>query len=77
MTDLGQLGRGGARRRTRKRMSATNDMGNEAAPSEEVTSSSPDKLEKFFVTCNKQLNKLNRLIDDLLDTTRIRAGKKK
>lgn len=35
----------------------------------------PEKLEKFFYTCNKQLNKLTRLIDDLLDTTRIRAGK--
>ena len=47
MPDLGPLGRGGARRRTRKRMSAMNDMGNEAAPSEEVTTSSPDKLEKL------------------------------
>lgn len=36
---------------------------------------SPDKLEKYFATSNKQLDKLTRLIDDLLDTTRIRAGK--
>ena len=35
----------------------------------------PEKLEKFFGTANKQLDKLTRLIDDLLDTTRIRAGK--
>lgn len=36
---------------------------------------SPEKLEKYFLTSNKQLDKLTRLIDDLLDTTRIRAGK--
>jgi signal transduction histidine kinase len=36
---------------------------------------SPDRLEKFFKTSNKQLDRLTRLIDDLLDTTRIRAGK--
>lgn len=36
---------------------------------------SPEKLEKYFDTSNKQLDKLTRLIDDLLDTTRIRAGK--
>ena len=47
MPDLGPLGRGGARRRTRRRMSAMNEMGDEAAPSEEVTSSNPDKLEKL------------------------------
>ncbi len=47
MPDLGPLGRGGARRRTRRRMSAMNEMGNEAAPTEEVSSSNPDKLEKL------------------------------
>jgi hypothetical protein len=47
MPDLGPLGRGGARRRTRRRMSAMNEMGNETAPSEDVTASSPDKLEKL------------------------------
>ena len=47
MPDLGPLGRGGARRRTRRRMSAMNEMGNEEAPSEELTSSNPDKLEKL------------------------------
>ena len=47
MPDLGPMGRGGARRRTRRRMSAMNEMGNEAAPSEEVTSSDRDKLEKL------------------------------
>ncbi len=47
MPDLGPLGRGGARRRTRRRMSAMNDMGNDTAPSEDVTTSSPDKLEKL------------------------------
>ena len=35
----------------------------------------PERLEKFFKTSNKQLDRLTRLIDDLLDTTRIRAGK--
>lgn len=34
-----------------------------------------ERLEKFFKTSNKQLDRLTRLIDDLLDTTRIRAGK--
>jgi hypothetical protein len=47
MPDLGPLGRGGARRRTRRRMSAMNEMGNEAGPSEEATSNNPDKLEKL------------------------------
>jgi len=41
----------------------------------ETKSLSPEKLEKYFSTSNKQLDKLTRLIDDLLDTTRIRAGK--
>lgn len=40
-----------------------------------ANSITPEKLEKYFVTSNKQLDKLTRLIDDLLDTTRIRAGK--
>ncbi len=35
----------------------------------------PGKMVKIFNTSNKQLDKLTRLIDDLLDTTRIRAGK--
>lgn len=35
----------------------------------------PEKMSKFFATTNKQLDKLTRLIEDLLDTTRIRAGK--
>jgi hypothetical protein len=47
MPDLGPLGRGGARRRTRRRMSDVNEVGNETAPSKEVTASSPDKLEKL------------------------------
>lgn len=47
MPNLGPLGRGGARRRTRRRMSAMNEMDNEAAPTEEVSSSNPDKLEKL------------------------------
>ena len=41
----------------------------------EGRSLSPEKLERFILTSNKQLDKLTRLIDDLLDTTRIRAGK--
>ncbi len=41
----------------------------------EGRSLSPEKLEKYITTSNKQLDKLTRLIDDLLDTTRIRAGK--
>ena len=47
MPDLGPLGRGGARRRTRRRMSAMNEMNNEPAPTEEVSSNNPDKLEKL------------------------------
>ena len=47
MPDLGPLGRGGARRRTRRRMSTMNEMDNEATQSEEITSTSPDKLEKL------------------------------
>ncbi len=48
MPGIGPMGRGGARRRTRRRMSAMNEMGNESQPSEEVgTSTSSDKLEKL------------------------------
>ena len=47
MPDLGPLGRGGARRRTRRRMSAMNETGNETAPSDEVSTSNPDNLEKL------------------------------
>ena len=41
----------------------------------EGKSLTPEKLQKIFHTTNNQLNKLTRLINDLLDTTRIRAGK--
>ena len=48
MPGVGPLGRGGARRRTRRRMSAVNEMGNESQPSEDVeTSEGPDELEKL------------------------------
>lgn len=50
MPDLGPLGRGGARRRTRRRMSAANDMQNsqqneQAQP--ETSSVNDDKAEKL------------------------------
>jgi signal transduction histidine kinase len=41
----------------------------------ETNSLPTERLDKFFKTSNKQLDRLTRLIDDLLDTTRIRAGK--
>ena len=51
MPDLGPMGRGGARRRTRRRMTAVNDMQNSQEQSEtEIipdTSHSFDKLEKL------------------------------
>jgi hypothetical protein len=48
MPDLGPLGRGGARRRTRKRMTAMDEASSQLEPSEELTApSSPDKLEKL------------------------------
>lgn len=54
MPDLGPMGRGGARRRTRRRMSAFNSMQNdeqeaETSPQSEPISSqeSSDKLEKL------------------------------
>jgi hypothetical protein len=51
MPDLGPMGRGGARRRTRRRMSAMNDMQNsQDQPKNEVipdTLDSSDKLEKL------------------------------
>jgi hypothetical protein len=48
MPDLGPMGRGGARRRTRRRMTARNEASQEAEPSEvsDVPSSS-DKLVKL------------------------------
>jgi len=55
MPDLGPMGRGGARRRTRRRMTAVNEMQNsqkepqnEAMPSEtQVIPESSDKLKKL------------------------------
>jgi len=50
MPDLGPLGRGGARRRTRRRVMAMNEMskGSEPEPSEDIeTPGSSDKLEKL------------------------------
>lgn len=48
MPDLGPLGRGGARRRTRRRMIAMNEMGNAQEQSENVAQpESSDKLEKL------------------------------
>jgi signal transduction histidine kinase len=34
-----------------------------------------EKLQRYFLMTGKQLDRLTRLIDDLLDTTKIRAGK--
>jgi hypothetical protein len=48
MPDLGPLGRGGARRRTRRRMTAMDEMNKEAEPSGDIEkSASSDKLEKL------------------------------
>jgi len=48
MPDLGPLGRGGARRRTRRRMMAMNEMGKAQEQSENVAQpESSDKLEKL------------------------------
>jgi len=48
MPDLGPLGRGGARRRTRRRMIAMDEMRNAQAQSENVEKpENTDKLEKL------------------------------
>lgn len=51
MPDLGPLGRGGARRRTRRRMSAVNGMNQSEKLSQEteapITSDNSDKLKKL------------------------------
>lgn len=49
MPDLGPLGRGGARRRTRRRMTVMNEMNKETEPSKDIEKSvsSDDKLEKL------------------------------
>jgi len=54
MPNLGPMGRGGARRRTRRRMTAMNEMENsqdqpesEVMPEQSDISSSADKLEKL------------------------------
>ena len=48
MPDLGPMGRGGARRRTRRRMSAVNDMQNsQEQPENDVMPESSDKLIKL------------------------------
>ena len=53
MPNIGPMGRGGARRRTRRRMSAVNEMQNSQQPESEVIpeqseiSGGSDKLEKL------------------------------
>jgi len=53
MPNIGPMGRGGARRRTRRRMSAVNEMQNSQQPESEVMpeqseiSGGSDKLEKL------------------------------
>ena len=48
MPDLGPMGRGGARRRTRRRMSAVNEaQQSQEQPENEVISDNPGKLEKL------------------------------
>ncbi len=52
MPDLGPMGRGGARRRTRRRMSAVNDMQNAQEPEQEQSEivaqpENSDKIEKL------------------------------
>lgn len=47
MPNLGPLGRGGARRRTRRRMTVRNEMRNAEKESEKVEGPSSDKLEKL------------------------------
>lgn len=48
MPELGPMGRGGARRRTRRRVDARNESNNEAGPSEDLeTYNGTDKLDKL------------------------------
>jgi hypothetical protein len=48
MPDIGPLGRGGARRRTRRRMSAVNEaQQSQEEPENEVIPANSDKLEKL------------------------------
>jgi hypothetical protein len=49
MPELGPMGRGGARRRTRRRVNARNESGNEDKPSEvqEKSIGGTDELEKL------------------------------
>ena len=58
MPDLGPLGRGGARRRTRRRMTAVNEMSNaqKDEPKQPETITEPDNSEK--------LEKLAKLLKD-------------
>ncbi len=57
MPDLGPMGRGGARRRTRRRMMAVNEMQNsQQEPQNEVMTVTPDSSDK--------LEKLGRLLKD-------------
>ena len=57
MPDLGPMGRGGARRRTRRRMMAVNEMQNsQQEPQNEVMTVTPDSSYK--------LEKLGRLLKD-------------
>jgi hypothetical protein len=57
MPDLGPMGRGGARRRTRRRMTAVNEMQNsQEQPENEVMPDTMDSSEK--------LEKLARLLKD-------------
>jgi hypothetical protein len=59
LPDLGPLGRGGARRRTRRRMTAVNEMDNAQNQGEEQI---PETVEK--TDDSDKLEKLGRLLKD-------------
>jgi uncharacterized protein YacL len=62
MTDLGPLGRGGARRRTRRRMSVMNEM-QKSKEQEQEGENGPDEIIATDIYSEK-LEKLAKLLKD-------------
>ncbi|MCE5213539.1 MAG: hypothetical protein LLF83_02325 [Methanobacterium sp.] len=63
MPDLGPMGRGGARRRTRRRMTVMNEMQNSGEQQEQEGESGPEEIIATDIYSEK-LEKLAKLLKD-------------
>jgi hypothetical protein len=64
MPGLGPMGRGGARRRTRRRMMAVGSMANQRGEAEQQPEEEPPEREEDFTEDTGKLEKLAKLLKD-------------